>query len=104
MRRRWGCAVTRWRTGSTHARYWGESAGLEVELTKGYVPQLWEEREIVACKKLQGKFGELDLPKLPQGRKWLVIYDDLKNGFDLDHDGRADVTLRVAPTDYQPNQ
>ena len=28
------------------------------------------------------------------------IYDDLKNGFDLDRDGRADVALRVAPSNY----
>jgi hypothetical protein len=53
---------------------------------------------------LHGKFAVLDLPELPQGRKWLIVYDDLENGFDLDRDRRADVTLRVVPPDYQRDE
>ena len=90
----------------SHSRFVGKSVTLDdgallVKLTQGYVPQLWEEREIVAAKTLKGKFAVLDLPKLPEGRKWWVIYDDLENGHDLDRDGRGDVTLRVVPTDFE---
>lgn len=90
---------------NAHARLVGkavsvEHGGLRVELTQGYVPKLWEEREIIATRALHGKFAKVDLPKLPAGRKWILIYDDLENGFDLDRDGRADVTLRVAPSDF----
>jgi hypothetical protein len=82
----------------------GKSAGHDVELTKGYEPQLWEEREIITCQVLHGKFAVLDLPELPQGRRWLIVCDDLENGFDLDRDRRADVTLRVVPPDYQRDE
>lgn len=92
-----------------HGRFVGNSVSTElgelrVELTNGYVPELWEEREIIAARTLRGRFARLTLPELPAGRKWLVIYDDLEHGFDLDRDGRADVTLRVAPSDFAPER
>jgi hypothetical protein len=64
-----------------------------------FIACLW-----ITCQVLHGKFAVLDLPELPQGRKWLIVYDDLENGFDLDRDRRADVTLRVVPPDYQRDE
>lgn len=47
------------------------------------------------AKSLTGEFGKLMLPKLPDGLRWKIVYDDLKNGLDLNRNGRYDVTLLV---------
>jgi hypothetical protein len=81
----------------------GDNTGLSVYFRNSYVPELWEEREILTAPELTGRFALLELPQLPKGCKWLLVYDDLRRGFDLDADGRADITLRVAPANYKPD-
>ncbi len=44
---------------------------------------------------IKGEFGKVMLPKLPDGLRWKVVYDDLKNGVDLNGNGKHDVTLLV---------
>jgi hypothetical protein len=68
---------------------------LSVQLEQ-HDPKAGEKREIISnAASITGKFTEVQLPALPKGLRWKLIYDDIANGKDLDGDGRYDVTLAV---------
>jgi hypothetical protein len=68
---------------------------LSVQLEQ-HDPKAGEKREIISnAARITGKFAEVQLPELPNGLRWKLIYDDVANGKDLDGDGRYDVTLTV---------
>ena len=86
----------------------GEHTGLQVdgniEINKStfkvelddYEPVLGEKREVIfGARSIKGKHHKFELPPLPVGLGWKVVYDDVRKGADLDKDGLYDVFLIV---------
>jgi hypothetical protein len=69
---------------------------LQIKLD-GLQPSFGQSFEIITVTgTLIGRFKKLDLPKLPKGLVWKVVYDDIRAGADFDGDGEIDITLLVA--------
>lgn len=59
-------------------------------------PKFGDKFEIIRdASSLDGTFGKLFLPPLPNDLDWEIIYDSIPNGIDLDADGKHDITLVV---------